>query len=311
MGIGPTCWRPRRERRQDQAVGDRRARGPAEGEVRGGLRRHADAAGRGQDHHHRRPRPGAVRDRAAGHGRDPAAVDGPDVRDQGRRGRRRLQPGRPHGRAQPAPDRRLPRGHRGAQPAVGGAGQPPLPGQHLRDRPARHHLAAGARRQRPRAAQRDRRPRQQDGRDPAADRVRHHRRERGHGDLRAVPLAAGDARAVRADRGRLHEGPQAGHRRGHRRRRRHGGDHARRAEAEPHADAGEHSGPGARRPVRQHRPRQLVGRGRPHRHPRRRVPRHRGRLRGRHGRGAVLQHQVPGVGSRPRTPRWWWRRCGR
>ena len=32
--------------------------------------------------------------RQAGHGRDPAAVDGPDVRDQGRRGRRRLQPGR-------------------------------------------------------------------------------------------------------------------------------------------------------------------------------------------------------------------------
>ena len=194
----------RRERRQDQAVGDRRARGPPEGEVRGGLRRHADAAGRGQDHHHRRSRAGAVRDRAAGHGRDPAAVDGPDVRDQGRRGRRRLQPGRPDGHPQPAPDRRLPRGHRGAQPAVGGAGQPPVPGQRLRDRPARHHLAAGARRQRPRAAQRDRRPRQQDGRDPAADRVRHHRRERGHGDLRAGPLAAGDARAVRSDRGRLH-----------------------------------------------------------------------------------------------------------
>ena len=55
----------------------------------------------------------------------------------------------------------------------------------------------------------------------------------------------------------------AGHRRGHRRRGRHDGDHARRAEAEPHADAGEHAGPGARRPVRQHRARQLVGRRRP------------------------------------------------
>ena len=70
--------------------------------------------------------------RASGHGRDPAAVDGPDVRDQGRRGRRRLQPGRAHGDAQPAPHRRLPRGHRGAQPALGDAGQPPLPGQRIR-----------------------------------------------------------------------------------------------------------------------------------------------------------------------------------
>ena len=175
----------RRARRQDQALGDRRARGPAEGEVRGRVRGHADAAGRGQDDHHGRSRPGAVRHRAAGHGGDPAAVDGPDVRDQGRRGRGRLQPGRAHGRAQPAPDRRLPRRDRGAQPAVGRPGQPPLPGQRRGHRPARHHLAPGARRQRPRAAQRDRRSRQQDGRDPAPDRVRHHRRERGHGDLRA------------------------------------------------------------------------------------------------------------------------------
>ena len=35
-----------------------------------------------------------------------------------------------------------------------------------------------------------------------------------------------------------------------------------------------------------------------HRHPRRRLPGHRGRVRRRHGRGAVLQHQVPGVGPR-------------
>ena len=87
--------------------------------------------------------------------------------------------------------------------------------------------------------------------------------------------------------------------------------HARRAQAEPHADAGEHAGPRARRPVRQHRARQLVGRRRPHRHPRRRLPRHRGRVRRRHGRRAVLQHQVPGVGADARTPRWSSPRCGR
>ena len=41
-----------------------------------------------------------------------AAVDGADVRDQGRCRRRRLQPGRADGADQPAPDRRLPRRHR-------------------------------------------------------------------------------------------------------------------------------------------------------------------------------------------------------
>ena len=265
-GHRSTCSRPTARTSPDQAVGDRRARAPAEGEY-GRLRDHADAAGRGQDHH----TVGLGR-RCAGSGGRPrsrsGSVDGPDVRDQGRRRRWRLQPGRAHG-CSTAPDRRLPRGHRRAQPALGGPGQPSLPGQPLRDRPARHHLAAGARRQRPRAAQRHRRARQPDGRDPAADGLRHHRRERGHGDLRAQPHAVGDARAVRAHRGRLHEGPHTGHRGGHRRSRRHDGHHARRVEAQPDADAGEHAGPRARRSVRQHRPRKLVGGGRPHRHPRR------------------------------------------
>ena len=36
--------------------------------------------------------------RQAGHRRHPPVLDGPDVRDQGRRGRRRLQPGRPRSR---------------------------------------------------------------------------------------------------------------------------------------------------------------------------------------------------------------------
>ena len=41
---------------------------------------------------------------------------GPGLRDQGRRGRRRLQPGHPDGGLQPPPDRRRPRHRRGAQP---------------------------------------------------------------------------------------------------------------------------------------------------------------------------------------------------
>ena len=314
MGIGPHLLEPYGDaRRQDQARGDRRAGRPAAGEVRRRHRDHADAARRGQDHHHGRARPGDAPHRQAGHHRDPPAVDGPDVRHQGRRRRRRLQPGRADGAAQPAPHRRLPRRHRGPQPALGDGRQPPAPGQRARPRPAQHHLAARARRQRPRAAQHRRRPRRArlDG-VAAPDRLRHHRRLRGDGDPRARHVAAGD---LRARLGRIVVGytprRRAGHRRGHRRRRRDGRDHARRDEAQPAADAGEHAGARARRPVRQHRPRQLVGRRRPDRHPRRRLPHHRGRVRRRHGRRAVLQHQVPRLGPRARRRRASSPRCGR
>ena len=68
-----------------------------EGEVRGGHGGHPDAARRGQDHHDRRARAGLQAHRQAGHDRDQAAVDGPDVRHQGRRRGRRVQPGGPDG----------------------------------------------------------------------------------------------------------------------------------------------------------------------------------------------------------------------
>ena len=42
----------------------------------------------------------------------------------------------------------------------------------------------------------------------------------------------------------------------------------------------------------------------------RRLPGHRGRVRRRHGRGAVLQHQVPGVRASRPTRRWWCHRAG-
>ena len=77
---------------------------------------------------------------------------------------------------------------------------------------------------------------------------------------------------ARADRRRLHEDRRAGHRRAAARRRVDGRDHARRAQAQPAADDREHAGDRPRRAVRQHRPRQLVGRRRPDRHPRRRLP---------------------------------------
>ena len=51
-----------------------------------------------------------------GGGQHPPAVARAGVRDQGRRGRRRLQPGHPDGGLQPPPDRRRPRDRGGAQP---------------------------------------------------------------------------------------------------------------------------------------------------------------------------------------------------
>ena len=195
--------------------------------------------------------------------RDPPAVDGPDVRHQGRRRGRGLLAGRADGEVQPPPHRRLPRGHERAQHALRGPRQPPLPGQRRRARPVPRHLAPRARRQRPRAAQHRHRPRRADGRRAARVRLRHHLGVGGHGRPRPVERPRRHARPPRPHRRRLHPRRRRGDRRGHPRRRRDGGAHARRAQAQPHADAGEHAGPRARRPVRQHRARQLVDRRRP------------------------------------------------
>ena len=183
-----------------------------QGQVRRRHGDHADAARRGQDHDDRRSRAGDAAHRQAVDDRHPPAVDGPDVRDQGRRGRRRLQPGHPDGDAQPAPDRRLPRGDRGAQPAVGDGRQPPAPGQRARPRPRQHHLAARARRQRPRAAQHRHRARRARGRRHPADRLRHHRCVRGDGDPGAdAARSATCASALGTHRRRLHARRQARH----------------------------------------------------------------------------------------------------
>ena len=117
------------------------------------------------------PRPGHAPHRQDGHHRHPPALAGPHLRHQGRRGRRRLQPGRAHGAVQPAHDRRHPRRHRGQQPARRHDRQPHLPGQRTRHRPLQHHLAARAGRQRPRPAQHRRRSGRQGRRSPAPDRL--------------------------------------------------------------------------------------------------------------------------------------------
>src|SRR5699024_43516 len=94
--------------------------------------------------------------------------------------------------------------------------------------------------------------------------------------------------------GRLHHRrSRTRHRRAARCRRSDDGAAARCPETEPATDPGEHAGAGALWPVRQYRHRQLLGGGRSHRYPQRRLPGHRGRFRCRYGRRTLLQPQVP------------------
>ena len=107
----------------------------------------------------------------------PPAVARPGLRDQGRRRRRRLQPGHPDGGLQPPPDRRRPRDRRGPQPRGRLHRQPPPPRQPARAStrsrsPGRASLDISDRALR-KHRDRPRRPRE---RRAARDRVRHHRR---------------------------------------------------------------------------------------------------------------------------------------
>ena len=189
---------------------------------------------------------------------------GPGVRHQGRRRRRRHDPGRPDGGPQPALHRRHPRHRRGQQPARGDARRLDPARQPAAHRRAARRLAARDGHERPRAApdrRRARRPRQ---RLPARDRLRHHRRLRGdgdHGRLRATCRTCAGASAPSPSRSPSTAAPR--HRRGARRRRRHGRAAQGRAEAEPDPDARGPAVPDALRPVREHRPRQQLARRRP------------------------------------------------
>ena len=76
------------------------------------------------------------------------------LRDQGRRGRRRLRAGRPDGGPEPPLHRRHPRDRRREQPARRAARGAPPARERARHRPALGQLAALRRHQRPRAARR-------------------------------------------------------------------------------------------------------------------------------------------------------------
>jgi formate--tetrahydrofolate ligase len=108
--------------------------------------------GRRQDDDDRRPRRRPEPHRQEGDDLPARTLARPVLRREGRRGRRRLCPGRADGGHQPPLHRRLPRHHLRAQPAVGADRQPHLLGQRARHRRASHHLAPRDGHERPRAA---------------------------------------------------------------------------------------------------------------------------------------------------------------
>ena len=124
----------------------------AERQADPGLRDHADAGRRRQDHDHGRPDRRAQLHRQEGNAVPARAVARAVVRHERRRRRRRLRPGGADGGHQSALHRRLPRHHLGEQSARGDARQSHLLGQRARHRRAPRRLAPRARHERPRAA---------------------------------------------------------------------------------------------------------------------------------------------------------------
>ena len=183
------------------------------------------------------------------------------LRDQGRRGRRRLRPGRAHGGPQPPLHRRHPRDRRRQQPPRRRARGAPAARQQARHRPADDRLATLHRHERPRAAPDGGRARRAGERLPARDRRRHHRGLRGDGHRGRRRRSPRSPAPARSHHRRLHVRGRAGHRRRSPGRRSDDGDPQGDAEAEPHPDA---RGPGllhALRALREHRARQqLAGR---------------------------------------------------
>ena len=261
---------------------------------------HADAGGRGQDHHHGRPRP--TRSTTSARRRCCACASrrsGPSLRHEGRRRRRRLRPGRADGGHQPALHRRLPRHHVGAQSAVGADRQPHLLGQRARHRLAPRRLAPRHGHERPRAARDRLLARRRRQRLSARGRLRHHGRVRGDGDLLPRQGPRRPEGAARQHHRRLYARPQAGPRPRPQGPRRHDGAAEGRARAQPGADARRHAGLHPRRPVRQHRARLQLGARHHDGAQARRLRGDRSRLRRRSRRREVHRHQVPQ--DRPRA----------
>ena len=240
------------------------------------------------------PDAGAREDRQEPGALPARGVARPRVRDQGRRGRRGLLAGRADGGPEPPLHRRHPRDRSGEQPALGDARGAHPARQRARDRPADGQLASLRGHERPRAALGRDRPRRPRERLRPRDRLRHHRRLRGDGDHRGRARPVRPAQAARRDHGRLHLGGRAGHRRAAEGGRGDDRPPQGRDQAEPRPDARGPARVHPLRPVREHRPRQLVAGRRPRRAEARRLRRHRVRLRRRHGDGEAPRHRLPG-----------------
>ena len=173
----------------DLSVLDRLARhGGRQARLRHGD--HADEGGRGEDDDLGLADAGARPDRPEAGALPPRGVARAGVRDQGRRGGRRLRAGRPDGGPEPPLHRRHPRDRGGEQPARGDARGAHPARQRARHRPALDRLAALRRHQRPRPPQRRRRPRRARERLRPRVGLRHHGRLRGDGDRRRRPRPA-------------------------------------------------------------------------------------------------------------------------
>jgi DNA repair photolyase len=109
-------------------------------------------AGRGQDHHHRRPGRRAEPHRQARRHCAARTLARAGVRHEGRGGRRRLCAGGADGGHQPALHRRLQRHRAGPQPAGGAGRQPHPPRQRAGPRCAAHRVAPRHGHERPGAA---------------------------------------------------------------------------------------------------------------------------------------------------------------
>ena len=177
----------------------RLARRPARRQADPRHRHHAHACRRRQDHHHRRSWRCAEPYRQEGGRLRARAEPRPLLRREGRRRRRRLCPGRAHGGHQPPFHRRLPRHRRRQQSARGADRQSRLLGQQARHRHPPGHLAPRRRHERPGAARDRHRAWRRRQRLPARSRLRHHRGERGHGDLLPGLRPRRSATAARAD----------------------------------------------------------------------------------------------------------------
>ena len=176
--------------RQGTAVDPRASGQASRRQARDRHRHHAHEGGRGQDDDERGVDAGARQDRQEGRALPARAVDGAGVRRQGRRHRWRLFADRADGGHQPPLQRRLPRSDRGAQSARGRARRVDLQRQSASDRSVLVDLAAHGGHERPRAALLGRRPGRQGARRAARASVRHHRRVRSHGGVRARRAAS-------------------------------------------------------------------------------------------------------------------------